>query len=247
MKHQYYGDVNDYIKYGLLRIFAATTRLRLGVAWMLTPPGPPNEGGRIAYLSRPDLWKSYDPELFCLLRKRVVAGQRNAHWAVHDGLLPPDTLYFPPPVRPTGRLNDRWVPSRPKMREAYFRDLAEALDEADLCFFDPDNGLEVKSVPKGHISSPKYVYYDEIAAILRTGRSVMVLQYFPRQQRGPYLAARGADLKIHLPPADIWALEAANIGLFLIGHPQHQSVLHAGLSAIRRSAWHPRQVRLHSL
>jgi len=35
MKHQYFGDVSDYRKYGLLRGIQRHTNLRLGVCWML--------------------------------------------------------------------------------------------------------------------------------------------------------------------------------------------------------------------
>jgi len=36
MKNQYFGDINDYRKYGLLRCFAEAG-LNIGVCWMLTP------------------------------------------------------------------------------------------------------------------------------------------------------------------------------------------------------------------
>ena len=37
MKDQYFGDINDYRKYGLLRAITASSGLRLLVVWMLTP------------------------------------------------------------------------------------------------------------------------------------------------------------------------------------------------------------------
>ena len=37
MKNQYFGDVNDYRKYGLLRVLQREANLRCVVAWMLTP------------------------------------------------------------------------------------------------------------------------------------------------------------------------------------------------------------------
>lgn len=246
MKHQYYGDVNDYVKYGLLRIIATVTRLRLGIAWMLTPPGPANEGGRIGYLSRPDLWECYDPELFAALRRRVLAGQRNAHWAVRDGLIS-GALYFPPPPSRRGlqKADDLWVPAGPNERRVYFHAMAHALAPAELWFFDPDNGFEIKSVPKGHPLSPKYVYYDEVEAIFRSGHSIMLLQYFPRQPRRDYIAWRATDLKTRLPKATIWVFEAANIGLFLVGRPDHRKALQAGVTTVSRSAWHPERLRIH--
>ena len=38
MKNQYFGDVNDYRKYGLLRLLAHAG-LKIGVCWMLTEDG----------------------------------------------------------------------------------------------------------------------------------------------------------------------------------------------------------------
>ncbi|MCX7599337.1 MAG: hypothetical protein N2512_10820, partial [Armatimonadetes bacterium] len=217
-----------------------------GIAWMLTPPGPPTEGGRIAYLSRPDLWKGYDPELFEALRRRVLNGQRNAHWAVRDCLVPGAIYFPPPPSRIWPGANDLCVPRPADEREAYFRAMALALAPAELWFFDPDNGFEVRSVPKAHPLSPKYVYYDEAEAIFRMGHSVMVLQYFPRQPRPAYIARRAGDLKRSLRRVYIWVFEAANIGLFLIGHPNHQKALREGVAAIRHSPWHPQQLRIHT-
>jgi hypothetical protein len=37
MKNQYFGDVNDYRKYGLLRSLTAGGRITTTVCWMLTP------------------------------------------------------------------------------------------------------------------------------------------------------------------------------------------------------------------
>jgi hypothetical protein len=50
MKDQYFGDVNDFRKYGLLRVLVGTDHLRLGVCWMLTRPDSRTDGGLLAYL-----------------------------------------------------------------------------------------------------------------------------------------------------------------------------------------------------
>ena len=44
MKDQYFGDINDYRKYGLLRAVVCTSGLRLMVAWMLTPDDGSTDG-----------------------------------------------------------------------------------------------------------------------------------------------------------------------------------------------------------
>ena len=37
MKNQYFGDINDYRKYGLLRILSTYGPIKTAVCWMLTP------------------------------------------------------------------------------------------------------------------------------------------------------------------------------------------------------------------
>ena len=47
MKDQYFGDVNDFRKYGLLRLLTLQDGLRLGVCWMLTAPDGRPDGRRL--------------------------------------------------------------------------------------------------------------------------------------------------------------------------------------------------------
>jgi hypothetical protein len=55
MKNQYFADVNDYFKYGLLRCFAHA-EFRLGVCWMLTPDDRGPDGRKTKYLSQRQTW-----------------------------------------------------------------------------------------------------------------------------------------------------------------------------------------------
>ena len=53
MKNQYFGDINDYRKYGLIRALQAEAQLRALVAWMLTPNDGRRDGGLRSYLREP--------------------------------------------------------------------------------------------------------------------------------------------------------------------------------------------------
>ena len=53
----------------------------------------------------------------------------------------------------------------------------------DLLFFDPDNGLEVPSVPRGRRGSSKYLYWPEVASAFEAGHSLIIYQHFPRVRR----------------------------------------------------------------
>jgi hypothetical protein len=64
MKNQYFGDIHDYRKYGLLRMLQSEGSGRLLVAWMLAPDDGSRDGGRRSYLQDPVTWMRYDPELF---------------------------------------------------------------------------------------------------------------------------------------------------------------------------------------
>ncbi|MEK6754677.1 MAG: hypothetical protein AABZ02_00845, partial [Bacteroidota bacterium] len=75
MKNQYFGDENDYRKYGLLRVLTNRGSLGTGICWMLTDSDGRNDGGRINYLTKPLKWQGYDPDLYDAL-VRIVGVDR---------------------------------------------------------------------------------------------------------------------------------------------------------------------------
>jgi hypothetical protein len=90
VKNQYFGDINDYRKYGLLRTLCGGGQLKVGVYWMLTISDQRTDGRLIRYLGKPELWRSYDPELFDCLQEWVADPQsRNITW-----LRTPRVVYF---------------------------------------------------------------------------------------------------------------------------------------------------------
>ena len=68
MKIQYFGDMNDYRKFALLRLFARQAKYKVGVCWMMTEPDERQDGNNPSYRERPDLWRGYDPQLFDTLK-----------------------------------------------------------------------------------------------------------------------------------------------------------------------------------
>ncbi len=51
MKNQYFGAINDYRKYGLLRILSGAGEVSTGVCWMLTPSDGLTHGQDTDYLN----------------------------------------------------------------------------------------------------------------------------------------------------------------------------------------------------
>ena len=66
MKNQYFGDINDYRKYSLLRLLSGHGKISTAVCWMLTPDDLRPDGHRIQYLREPEKWRKFDPAVFDL-------------------------------------------------------------------------------------------------------------------------------------------------------------------------------------
>jgi hypothetical protein len=118
--NQYFGDINDYLKYGLLRCFAAA-ELRVGVCWMLTKDDSRSDGRKIGYLSQPERWRSHDPVLFdTLARVAQMPNSRSIRHAENNEILP-NTAFF-----------RALVPDNAQERKAWFADALDILGGADL-------------------------------------------------------------------------------------------------------------------
>ena len=74
VKDQYFGDVNDYRKYGILRGLIEGSQLRLGVCWLRTVNDGRQDGEFRQYLQRPERWRHHDPELYDALRRLLDQG-----------------------------------------------------------------------------------------------------------------------------------------------------------------------------
>lgn len=223
MKDQYFGDINDYRKYGLLRALQTGSCLRLLVGWMLTPDDESGHGRGIGYLHRVDRYRHCDPELFDALYRWVVVRQTRRTELLHSSGLLADTEWFAD-----------IVPDRDPDRQAWTRSILQAAPGRDLVFLDPDVGLEVHSVPAGRRGSSRYVYWTVIERLWQTGVSLLVYQHYPRRPHGPYQRDRlqalrsgcGADLTVGLSTPAV---------LFLLaGQRHHRHALEHGLAEVRR-------------
>ncbi len=117
MKNQYFGDINDYRKYGLLRSIIRATGLRLLVAWMLTPDDGSTDGKFISYLQQSKKWSEHDPALFHKL-KEVLGSEQNRRVAlIEKSDLLPNTEFF-----------SNLTPDLGSDRGSWFRSLADMAD-----------------------------------------------------------------------------------------------------------------------
>lgn len=208
VKHQFVGDISDYRKYALLRALSADGANRIGVCWMLTPDDGSTDGNKLAYLQQPERYQRFDPALFDILAHAASEPDRRRLQTIEDNGAIAGARYF----------NDM-LPQPVAERAAYMADCRARFTEADLVFFDPDNGLEV-SLPKGRRNSSKYLYLDEAATFYEAGKSVLVYQHFPRVERKAFLMACTDRLRDVAPGCAIFTFTTSHVVFFLLVHPE---------------------------
>jgi hypothetical protein len=184
MKNQYFGDINDYRKYGLLRMLQSKGNGRLLVAWMLTPDDGSRDGGFRRYREDPGTWMRYDPTLFTGLADLLQPASIPQVSLIERSMLLPRTSYY-----------SAVVPDSAKERDAWRQGLLDAARDADLVFVDPDNGIEVRSKPVGRHGSSKYVTWREIQDLWETGCSILIYQHFRRERREAFAERMASELR----------------------------------------------------
>lgn len=211
MKDQYFGDVNDYRKYGLLRVLVEVTGLPLGVCWLRTEDDERGDGEERRYLEGPKQWRGYDPKLYDRLQRlRGLETKRDVKLARSWRLIP-KASYF----------NDLFGDER-EAREEYFAKAAAKLSRCPIWFLDPDNGLEVKK-PAGRMGSCKYVYWAEIEKIYGQGHSLVIYQHFPRKPRDEFAEGLVQELSKRLSAPWVEAFATAHVLFLVVARPEHAS------------------------
>lgn len=223
MKEQYVGDVNDYSKYALLRALAQEGELKIGVHWMLTPPDGRRDGRKVDYLLKPEQWREHDPVVFDLLKRLVVTEQGRAIVQIEEAALIKGANYF-----------KAFVPDDREERKEVMAQATKDLMGCDLVFFDPDNGLDVPSVPKGRKDSSKYIYRDEVAAVFSHGHSVLFYQHFPREGKLKFTRNILAEVETITGCPNGRAFTTRNVLFVLIAHDWHLSRLDKAVHQISK-------------
>ncbi len=119
---------------------------------MLTPDDKRKDGEFTDYLNNPEKWKKYNPLLFNFIKHSLNNNKSRCVSQAERGGIIQNCLFFSKQL-----LDDSGK------RQQYFSEMGEYFDGVDLIFFDPDNGLEIKSKKNGHKYSSKFLYWDELA------------------------------------------------------------------------------------
>ncbi len=93
--------------------------------------------------------------------------------AVEAGGLLPRATYFA-----------ELIPDGASERIDVIKRLAQGRPDGALVFFDPDNGLEVKTYQRGRVKSSKYIFWDEIESVVERSNSLVIYQHYARPPGG---------------------------------------------------------------
>jgi hypothetical protein len=214
VKHQYFGDVNDYRKYGLLRALSVASGLPIGVCWLLTGDDQRRDGEFRNYLSAPGNWRQHDPQLYDGLCRLLAADVDRSVLHAETWNLVPRARYFSAPLTDVQA-----------EREAYFARALGYLADQPLIFFDPDNGLETRTIRPGHKNSCKYLFWNEVEETFRLGHSVVIYQHFPRQERLSFTARLAAEAHRRLGAPLVETYTTAHVLFLVAGRGEHAAAL----------------------
>ena len=211
MKNQYFGDVNDYKKYGLLRLLSNNGCKKIAVCWMLTADDKRTDGNLIKYLKDPGKWEKYDSQLFNKLETCLSdPTKRNVAGAAETQIVPGAKYY-------TQLLTDIVAE-----RERYFQEFMTIAQTCNLSFFDPDNGMEIKSRHAGKRNSSKYLYWQELKQFWGEGQSLLIYQHFPRAEHQKFIETLVEKVHRELNVSDVITYRTNRVVFVLI--PQTQDI-----------------------
>jgi len=213
MKDKYFGDINDYRKYGLIRSILSSYKFHLLVAWMLTDEDDKDDGKFTEYLSNPKKWSRHDSELYKKLQSLISPYNIRGIALIEDkniNLLP-DAKYF-----------SRTLKDSCEERDSWFKKLLSSAKDSDMVFLDPDNGLEVKSKPYGRKDSSKYLYWCEVNNLWEQGKSLLIYQHFCREKRNLFIERIRRKLQETAKGSLIAVFTTPHVVFFLLLQPEHQ-------------------------
>ena len=205
MKNQYFGDMYDYLKYGLLRQLSGCGMVSIAVCWMLTENDDRRDGHRIQYLEDTDAWRTFDPPVFDCLRTAVLDRKERNIKVLENSQLLQNTSFY-----------SHLVADGSEERGKYFDRFLKFARGRDLVFFDPDNGLEIKSVKYGRKGASRYIYMREISESFTAGHSVLVYQHMPPKPRDPFINDLARSLIRETGAESVYVFHTRRVAFFLL-------------------------------
>lgn len=236
MNNQYFGDVKDYYKYGLIRHLCTGDEISTTVCWMLTLDDNTGYKADTDYLKIPT-YARFDPELYAALGDFVNGGIRNVIKIQQSGILP-NCIYNT--ILPDGGLRYFTHGNRDIYME-HFRGIAAG---RDLVFFDPDVGIKVPS----RAADERYLLKEDVLSSYLQDASVLIFQYShldlrKDSVRKDVIKWRAVDCvnylnrNIDIPITRIYSYASPHVLFILISRPRHMAYFEARADAFMGTTW----------
>lgn len=233
MKNQYFGDIGDYGKYGLLR-FLAGHELTIAVNWYLTRNDQSNDGNIRGYLTK-EKNRIYDPDLFDVLRRMCAQNKKDVCSFAGLGMIP-GAGYFDKIVEPV--LSTLTVSEKRLARKQWHQEALAVCDGYDLVFLDPDNGLRA-GTPTAKKDTVKFVYSSEAADYYERGQDVVYYCHKGRRTDTQWEKAKNI-MHEQCPDAALMGITyhrgTQRSYIFMI-HPEHEVLYRDLLKGFLNTAW----------
>ena len=177
MQDRYAGDIGDFGKIGLLKALQAQG-LSIGVNWYLVEPMDTERKSDGTYKQEDGKYLIPEKLQVCdtLLAEKLTKIAKSDHRSIRSldqGNFILNARYYSEPVSVAGR-------------EEWHKKALDLLNDLDIVFVDPDNGMLVKSVGKKSVKSVKYTFYEEVRDYVRRGQSVLIYNHRSRKQETQY-------------------------------------------------------------
>lgn len=234
MKNRYFGDVYDYLKYGLVRQLTDFGTMSTAICWMLTEDDGGKDGKRIGYLGDPDRWRSLDPPVFDFLRRQVLERKSRTVRALERSRILPNCRFYSEILR-----------DEPVQRKKYFEQFLKFSGRTGLVFFDPDNGLEVKSVGYGARTSSKYLFWNEVRSAFLASHSLLIYQHLPPKPRGPFVRRIAAGLLRVTDARTVYAFRTGKVAFLLLPGKANKSQFARRATAVGEKWSHLLTISVH--
>lgn len=233
MKNQYFGDVGDYGKYGLLR-FLVGQGVSVAVNWYLTQTDDSNDGKQISYLEDLRFWK-YDPELYQVLKESVIDKKERKVSVIEESGLIPDAKFFHDEIEDP---YDYSKDERDSIRSRWHMKGLEFLAGAQLVFLDPDTGFR-ENMPKKINDAVKYCYAGEVSDYYKSGADVFYYCHKGRRTDDQWEDAKML-MKKATPEAVMMGLtfhKGTQRSYIFAVHPKRADVMRRNLDAFLHTNW----------
>ncbi|MDB4991778.1 MAG: hypothetical protein JWL75_23 [Parcubacteria group bacterium] len=217
MKDQYFGDFGDYQKVSLLRNLRAQG-LEVLVHWMKTRDDGGTDGKHITYLDTPEVWGGFDPDVYAFLKSKMNSGPRSLSHIEESEYCSGITFL------------GEYIEN-----ESTRKDLLERVikSDADVVFFDPDNGIEVASTNKKNVH--KYVIWAEMIEAFNAGKTVVVYQHFSRTNRENFINEKTTEIQKRIA-GPVVSIQVRHSVYFFLIQKEHRTKIMAAIAAFS-SIW----------